>query len=603
MTQISIRNLAIIAHVDHGKTTLVDGLLAQSGAFRKNQEVVECVLDSDDLERERGITILAKNTVVFWKDIKINLIDTPGHADFGGEVERVLSMADGVLLLVDAFEGPMPQTRFVLSKAFANHLVPIVVVNKMDRPDARPREVVEEIYDLFIDLGADEEALEFPVLYASGRKAWASLDPDREGEDLSPLFDAILEHIPGPRDDVSGPLQFRVSTLDHSDYVGRIVVGRVHRGRIRRMDTVMHVDRDGNRKPVRIRGVYRYVGLQREECESVSAGDLCAIYGIEDLDIGDSLTDLEVVEPLPRVAIDEPTLSMVFRVNDSPFAGKEGRFVTSRQLRERLQRELRHNVALRVEPGDSPDVFLVSGRGLMHLGILAETMRREGYEFAVGKPEVITREIDGKKHEPIEMLVVDVPENAVGKVIEYLGIRKAEMVSMTPRGEWQHLEFEVPARGLVGARTKLLGLTQGRIVMHHVFHAYGPWKGPIPDRGCGVLISSAQGPATAYAIEQLKDRGTFFIRPQTEVYEGMIVGEHCKENDIVVNVCRGKKLTNIRSSTKEATTKMAAARIPGLEEALEFIAADELVEATPHSIRLRKIHRHEKDRKKVQRAG
>jgi GTP-binding protein len=599
MARPEIRNLAIIAHVDHGKTTLVDGLLEQSGTFRENQEVEDCFLDSNDLERERGITILAKNTVVHWKGVKINIIDTPGHADFGGEVERVLSMADGVCLLVDAFEGPMPQTRFVLRKAFDNGLVPIVIVNKVDRPEARPREVVDEVYDLFIDLDCDEDALEFPVLYASGRDGWASLDPDTHGEDLSPLFETVLAHCPIPKDDPAGPLQFRVSTLDHSDYVGRIVVGRVHRGKLERMQRVMHVDRDGKQKDVQVRGIYRYVGITREECESVEAGDICAIYGVEDIGIGDSLCDLEHIEPLEPIAIDEPTISMTFRVNDSPFVGKDGKYVTSRHIGDRLERELRTNVAMRLERGETNDAWVVSGRGLMHLGILAENMRREGFEFAVGKPRVLVREIDGRKHEPIELLVVDSPEETVGKVIEYLGARRGEIITMSNRGEYTHLEFKIPSRGLLGARTRILNLTQGRAIMHHSFLEYGEWRGEVMRRTAGVLISMAQGAATNYSIDKLRDRGTFFVEGGDPIYEGMIVGEHCKDKDIVVNVTAEKKLTNIRSATKESFTKMIAPRKLSLEEALEYVEEDELAEITPHSIRLRKLHLKEKDRKRA----
>lgn len=598
---VPIRNVAIIAHVDHGKTTLVDKLLEQSGAFRENQEVEECFLDSNDLERERGITILAKNTVVHYKDTKINIIDTPGHADFGGEVERVLSMADGVIVLVDAFEGPMPQTRFVLGKAFEHGLKPLVVVNKVDRPDARPSEVVDEVFDLLIDLGADDDVIESPVLFASARDGWASRAADKIGSDMTPIFDEILAHVPAPLDEVDGPLQFRVSSTDHSDYVGRIVIGRVHRGQLTKT-RVMHVDRNGKQVEAQVRGVYRYVGISREECDSVGAGDIAAVYGIETLGIGDSLTDLEVIEPLEPIAIDEPTISMVFRVNNSPFAGREGKFVTSRQLKDRFERELRTNVALRVEPTDSPDAFHVSGRGLMHLGILAENMRREGFEFAVSPPVVLTKEIDGKTHEPIEHLVVDTPEDSVGKIIEFLGQRKAGLTTMSSKGEFRHLEFEIPARGLIGARTRILNLSQGRAIMHHSFLKYGEDRGEVQGRIAGVLIASSKGVATAHAIETLKDRGSFFIEPQTEVYEGMIVGEHCKENDIAVNIVREKKLTNIRSATKESFSRVVPARLLSLEEALEYIAEDEFVEVTPTKIRMRKAMLNEKDRKRADRA-
>ncbi|MCA8969023.1 MAG: translational GTPase TypA [Planctomycetes bacterium] len=594
---IPIRNVAIIAHVDHGKTTLVDGLLRTCGAFRENEAVEERVMDSGDLERERGITIQSKSTSVEYRGVRIQLVDTPGHADFGGEVERVLSMADGVILLVDAFEGPMPQTRFVLTKAFEHGLTPVIVINKVDRPEARPKEVVNEVFDLLIDLGADEDVIECPVLYASGRDGWASRDPAVKGTDMVPIFDEILAHVPEPTDDPNGPLQFRVSSIDHSDYVGRIVIGRVHRGTLRKT-RVMHVDRDGKRQEVQVRGVFRYVGITREECDSVGAGDIAAIYGIENLGIGDSLTDLEVVEPLEPIAIDEPTISMVFRVNNSPFAGREGKFVTSRQLKERFERELRTNVALRVAPTDSPDAFHVSGRGLMHLGILAENMRREGFEFAVSPPVVLTKEVDGKKHEPIEQLVIDAPDDCVGKIIEFLGQRKAELQSMSSKGEFRHLEFEIPSRGLIGSRTRILNLSQGRAIMHHSFLRFGPDRGELAGRIAGVMIASSMGAVTGYAIDLLKDRGTFFVLPQTEVYEGMIVGEHCKENDIIVNIGREKKLTNIRSSTKEAFTKLTPPRLLSLEEALEYISDDELVEITPTSIRLRKAFLKEKDRKR-----
>ena len=599
---VPIRNIAIIAHVDHGKTTLVDELLKQSGAFRENQEVEECFLDSNDLERERGITILAKNTVVHWKNTKINIIDTPGHADFGGEVERVLSMADGCLLLVDAFEGPMPQTRFVLGKAFENGLQPILVVNKIDKPDARPQEVVNECFDLLIDLGADDSVLETPVVFASGKDGWASRDVGDRGGDMKPLLDTILEHVPAPEDDPDGPLQFRVSQLDYSDFVGRIAIGRIHRGKLRRHMRAMHVSRDGPQHEELIRGVYRYVGITREECDEVGAGDIAAIYGLENITIGDSLTDLETVEPLPPIAIDQPTISMIFRVNASPFAGREGKYVTSRQIKERLDRELRVNVALRVEETDSPDAWTVSGRGIMHLGILLENMRREGYELAIGPPRVITREIDGQLMEPIELLAIDTPDDCSGKIIEFLGQRKAELTQMAQKGDYRHLEFKIPSRGLIGARTRILNLSQGRAIMHHSFLEYGEHRGDVQGRIAGVLVSSAQGAATGYSIEQLKDRGSFFVTPQTQVYEGMIVGEHCKDNDIVVNLVREKKLTNIRSATKEAFTKMVPPRLLSLEEAIEYVSGDELVEITPTSIRLRKTMLKEKDRKRAERA-
>ena len=599
-----IRNVAIIAHVDHGKTTLVDGLLRQTGTFRENQQVGECVMDSNELEKERGITILAKNTVVNWHGTRINIIDTPGHADFGGEVERVLSMADGVLLLVDAAEGPMPQTRFVLQKAFGHHLKPIVVVNKVDKHDARPEEVVNEIFDLFIDLDADESALEFPVFYGSGRQGWMTPDlaearQGGKGLNLKPLFDAILAHIPAPKDDPKGPLQFRVSTLDWSDYVGRIAIGRVHRGTMRAGARVMHCSRDGSRQEVTVRGVLRFVGLAREEAKVIEAGDLCAVHGVEDIEIGDTLAAVEQPDAMPVIAIDEPTMSIVMRVNDSPFAGRDGgKYLTSRHLRERLEKELRVNVALKVEPGDTADSFLLSGRGVMHLGFLLETMRREGYEFSVMKPHVLFKEEGGQKLEPIEYLTVDVPQPSVGKAIEILGTRRAELLKMDKKGSFTRLEFTVPARGLIGVRSRLLNATAGEATMHHVFHGYGPFRGPIEERTAGVLISMAGGSATFYALDGLRDRGQFFVPEGTEVYEGMVVGEHCKDNDLCVNLSREKKATNVRSSTKETFVKMPPPRVFGVEDALEYVAEDELVEVTPKHVRMRKLYLKENERKR-----
>ncbi len=603
----NIRNVAIIAHVDHGKTTLVDGLLRQTGTFRDNQAVGDCVMDSNELEKERGITILAKNTVVTYKGTRINIVDTPGHADFGGEVERVLSMADGVLLLVDAAEGPMPQTRFVLQKAFSHHLKPIVVVNKIDKLEARPQEVVNEIFDLFIDLDADEVALEFPVFYGSGRQGWMSSDlaaaqQGGEGKNLQTLFDAILSYIPAPKDDPAAPLQFRVTTLDWSDYVGRIAIGRVHRGRIKTNERVMHLSRNGTQKEVNVRGVYRFVGLSREETKEIEAGDLCGIYGVENIEIGDTLAALERPEAMPIIAIDEPTMTIVMRVNDSPFAGRDGgKFLTSRHLRERLEKELRVNVALRVEPGDAADNFKLSGRGVMHLGFLLETMRREGYEFAVAKPQVLFKDLDGEKQEPIEYLTVDAPAEAVGKVIEILGTRKAELLKMDRKGSFTRLEFTVPARGLIGVRSRLLNATQGQATMHHVFHGYGVYRGAIEERTAGVLVSMAQGNTTFYALDGLRDRGVFFVPEGAEVYEGMVVGENCKDNDLVVNVVREKKATNVRSSTKETFVKMPPPRVFGVEDALEYVGEDELVEITAKTVRLRKAYLKETDRKRSER--
>ena len=601
MPRDTLRNIAIIAHVDHGKTTLVDGLLKQTGTFRQNQAVGDCIMDSNELEKERGITILAKNTVVTYKGVKINIIDTPGHADFGGEVERVLSMADGVLLLVDAAEGPMPQTRFVLSKAFLHKLIPIVVINKVDRTDARAQEVVNEVFDLFIDLDASEEQLEFPVLYGSGRDGWMSRDQNVKTEDLEQLFETILAHIPAPKDDPSGPVQFRVSSLDWSDYVGRIAIGRVHRGKLLAGQRVMRVLPDGKQKEVLVRGIYTFSGMTRVEVPSVEAGDLAAVYGVEEISIGDSLCDLERVEPLPVIAIDEPTMTILMRVNDSPFAGKDGQYVTSRHLRDRLDKELRTNVALRVETGETPDQFKLSGRGVMHLGFLLETMRREGYEFAVGKPEVIFHDKDGTTQEPIEYLTIDTPEECVGKAIEILGERKAELVNMSKKGSFQRLEFTVPARGLIGVRNRLLNATQGRATMHHVFFGYGDYRGDISGRGAGVLVSMAQGRSTFYALDGLRDRGSFFIDEGIEIYEGMVVGEHCKDGDIVVNLSREKKLTNVRSSTKEQVVKLPPPREFGVEDGLEYVEDDELVEITPEHIRLRKLLLNEKDRKRKDR--
>ncbi|MEM7201231.1 MAG: translational GTPase TypA [Planctomycetota bacterium] len=593
-----LRNVAIIAHVDHGKTTLVDALLRQTGEFREGQEVQECVLDSNELERERGITILAKNTVVHYRDHKINIIDTPGHADFGGEVERVLSMADGVLLLVDAAEGPMPQTRFVLSKAFQHNLRPIVVVNKVDKRDARAKEVVDEVLELFLDLDAPEEALDFPVLYGSGRDGWMSESPDQPTTDLRALFDAILERIPAPIDDPEGPTQFRTSTLDWSDYVGRIVIGRVHRGRLRAGDRYALVAKDGKPREVAVRGLYAFDSLTRRDTDQVEAGDLCGVWGIEDIEIGDSLCAVDTVEPLPRIAVDEPTVSITIRVNDSPYAGREGKYLTSRHIRERLLREERVSVALQIKPGDTPDSFVVAGRGVMHLGFLLETMRREGYELAVARPRVLYREENGKRLEPIERLLVDSPDSAVGKVIEILGERRGEIANITNRGSFQRIEFTVPARGLIGVRNRVLNASGGEATMHHIFDGYGPHRGEIARRTAGVMVAMATGPATFYALDNLRDRGIFFVQPQAEVYEGMIVGEHCKEGDIVVNLSREKKLTNIRSSTKESFVKLPPPRLFGIEEALEYLGDDELVEVTPTAVRLRKMKLKEKDRRR-----
>lgn len=592
-----IRNIAIIAHVDHGKTTLVDQLLKQSNVFRKNQVVQDCFLDSNDLERERGITILAKNISIPYKDVKINLIDTPGHADFGGEVERVLKMADGVLLLVDAFEGPMPQTRFVLEKALHLHLKPIVVINKIDRPDNRPTEVLNEIYDLFIDLGADDAQLEFPVIYASGRNGWAVKNLKDERKDLVPLLEKIVNKIPPPKVE-EGTTQMQITSLDHNDYVGRIGIGRVFRGTLKKSDSLCIIKRDGTIHPVSISQLFVFEGIEREEVEEVVAGDICAIVGVEDIDIGDTISDAENPEPLSIIDIDEPTISMYFTVNTSPFYGKEGKYVTSRHLRDRLYKELEKNVAMRLEETGSPDTYKVSGRGLLHLSILIENMRREGYEFAVGPPKVIYKEIDGKKAEPIEILVVDVPNDLTGKVIELVGQRRGVMTKMEQKGSLTTLEFHIPSRGLMGLRNKILTVTSGEGIMHHRFYQYEYFKGSIVQRSNGVLISMHDGQSTAYAIDSLQDRGEFFIEPGDIVYRGQIVGEYNKDNDIEVHVQRGKKLSNMRASGSDKAAKIAPAVKFSLEESLEYIKDDELVEVTPKSIRMRKLYLDPTERKR-----
>ena len=592
-----IRNIAIIAHVDHGKTTLVDQLLKQSKIFRQNQVVQERFLDSNDLERERGITILSKNISIPYKDIKINLIDTPGHADFGGEVERVLKLADGVLLLVDAFEGPMPQTRFVLEKALHLHLKPIIVINKIDRTDNRPAEVLDEIYDLFIDLNAHEDQLDFPVIYASGRNGWAVTDLKNEQKNLTPLLDTIINNIPPPKIE-DGTTQMQVTTLDYNDFVGRIGIGRVFRGILQKQSQLSIIKRDGKVHPVTIKQLFVFEGLERTEVEEVDSGDICAIVGVEDIDIGDTIADSDNPEPLPIIAIDEPTISMNFTVNTSPFYGKEGKYVTSRHLRDRLFKELEHNVALQVEETGSPDTYKVSGRGILHLSVLIENMRREGYEFAVGPPKVIYKEINGKKTEPIELLVVDVPNESTGKVIELVGQRRGEMVKMEQKGSLTTLEFHIPARGLMGLRNRILTATAGQGIMHHRFYQYEYFKGSIVQRQNGVLISMHEGQSTAYAINSLQDRGEFFIEPGDVVYQGQIVGEYNKDNDIEVHVQRGKKLTNMRASGSDKAVKIAPAIKFSLEETLEYIKDDELVEVTPESIRMRKFYLDPTERKR-----
>jgi GTP-binding protein len=592
-----IRNIAIIAHVDHGKTTLVDQLLKQSNVFRKNQVVQDCFLDSNDLERERGITILAKNISIPYHDVKINLIDTPGHADFGGEVERVLKMADGVLLLVDAFEGPMPQTRFVLEKALHLHLKPIIVINKIDRPDNRPAEVLDEIYDLFIDLGADDAQLDFPVIYASGRNGWAVKNLKDERKDLVPLLEKIVKKIPQPKVE-EGTTQMQITSLDYNDYVGRIGIGRVFRGTLKKNDPLCIIKRDGSIKPVTINQLFIFEGIARTEVDEVVAGDICAMVGVEDIDIGDTIADAENPEPLSIIDIDEPTISMYFTVNTSPFYGKEGKYVTSRHLRDRLYKELDKNVAMRLEETGSPDTYKVSGRGLLHLSILIENMRREGYEFAVGPPKVIYKEIDGKKAEPIEVLVVDVPNDLTGKVIELVGQRRGAMTKMEKKGSLTTLEFHIPARGLMGLRNRILTVTAGEGIMHHRFYQYEFFKGSIVQRQNGVLISMHEGQSTAYAIDSLQDRGEFFIEPGDVVYRGQIVGEYNKDNDIEVHVQRGKKLSNMRASGSDKAAKIAPAVKFSLEESLEYIKDDELVEVTPKSIRMRKLYLDPTERKR-----
>ncbi len=593
----NIRNIAIIAHVDHGKTTLVDQLLKQSKIFRKNQVVQERFLDSSDLERERGITILSKNISIPYEDYKINLIDTPGHSDFGGEVERVLKMADGVLLLVDSFEGPMPQTRFVLEKALHLHLKPIIVINKIDRPDNRPEEVLDEIYDLFIDLDATEEQLDFEYVFASGRDGWAVTNLEEKSADLTPLLDSIIEHIPPPKF-MEGDLQLQITSIDYNDYVGRIGIGRVFRGTMRKADSLSIIKRDGSVHKISIKQLFIFEGLGKVEVEVVPPGDICALVGVEDIEIGDTVAGGENPEPMPIIAIDEPTISLNFTVNTSPFYGREGKYVTSRHLHDRLHKELQQNVALRVEETGSPDTFKVSGRGILHLSILIENMRREGYEFAVGAPKVIYKEINAKKAEPIEILTVDVPNEISGKVIELVGQKKGEMVKMESKGSLTKLEFHIPARGLMGLRNRILTITSGEGIMHHRFYQYEYFKGSISQRQAGVLISMHEGTSTAYAIDSLQDRGRFFITPGDIVYQGQVVGENSKDIDLEVHVQREKKLTNMRASGADKAAKIVPPILFSLEESLEYIKEDELIEVTPKSIRIRKLHLDPHSRKK-----
>ncbi|MGG4217437.1 translational GTPase TypA [Paenibacillus jamilae] len=601
----NIRNIAIIAHVDHGKTTLVDKLLQQSGTFREHEAVQERAMDSNDLERERGITILAKNTAITYKDYLINIVDTPGHADFGGEVERIMKMVDGVLLVVDAYEGCMPQTKFVLRKALEQNLTPIVVVNKIDRPAARPAEVIDEVLDLFIELGANDDQLEFPVVYASALNGTSSLDAEKQDDNMQALYETVVEHIPSPTEKVDEPLQFLVTLMDYNEYLGRIAVGRVNRGIIKQGQAVTVIQRDGSSKSARIEKLFGFQGLKRIETDQAGAGDIVAIAGIKDINIGETIADPNHPEALPVLKIDEPTLQMTFLVNNSPFAGRDGKWVTSRKLRERLLKELETDVSLRVDETDSPDAFIVSGRGELHLGILIENMRREGYELQVSKPEVIVKEIDGKKMEPIERLLIDIPEESMGAVMESLGSRKAEMVNMVNNGTGQvRLEFLIPARGLIGYTTNFLTLTRGYGVMNHAFDSYGPFVGgQVGGRHQGVLVSTENGTSTFYGMLGVEDRGILFLEPGTEIYEGMIVGEHTRDNDIVVNICKEKQLTNVRSATKDDTVKLKTPVIFSLEQALEYLNDDEYCEITPKSIRLRKkiLNKGERERAEKQR--
>lgn len=585
----NLRNVAIIAHVDHGKTTLVDELLKQSGTFRENEQVQERVMDSNDLERERGITILSKNTAVHYKNTKINIVDTPGHADFGGEVERILTMVDGVLLLVDAFEGCMPQTRFVLKKALNLKKKVLVVVNKIDRPGARPSEVIDEVLDLFIELGADEDQIEFPVVYASAKDGYSSLDPDVREGDMRPLLDAILEHINAPDGDIDGPLQILFSSLDYDDYIGRIGVGRVERGKILRGENVVLCKQDGKQENVKISRLYQFEGLKRVEVDSAMMGDIVCVSGIADLNIGETACDPECIEPLPFVKIDEPTISMNFIVNDSPFAGREGKFVTSRNLRDRLFKEVETNVSMRVEETDSTDTFKVSGRGELHLSILIETMRRQGYEFQVSRPEVIYKTINGQLCEPIELLIIEVPEQYVGSVIEKLGSRKGELENMGSRnGGATHLEFKIPARGLIGYRSEFMTDTNGNGIMNQLFAGYEPYKGDIQTRERGSIVVHETGTSTGYGLFNTQDRGRLFIGPGVEVYEGMIVGECSRNEDIVCNVCKKKQMTNTRAAGSDDALRLVPHSTLSLEQSMEFIKDDELLEVTPESLRLRK---------------
>ena len=597
---MNIRNIAIIAHVDHGKTTLVDKILHATKVFRDNQETGELIMDSNDLEKERGITIFSKNASVQYKDVKINVIDTPGHSDFGGEVERVLKMADGVLLLVDAFEGPMPQTRFVLQKALQLHLKPIVVINKVDKPNCRPDEVHDAVFELFFNLDATEEQLDFPTIYGSSKQGWmnTSLEPT---ENITPLLDAILQYVPEPKVD-EGTLQMQITSLDYSSFLGRIAVGKVARGSIKEGQPIALIQADGSIKKSKVKELYTFEGMGKKKAIEVLAGDICAVVGLEDFNIGDTIADIENPEALPVISVDEPTMSMLFSINNSPFFGKDGKFVTSRHLRDRLMKETEKNLALKVEDTDSADSFLVFGRGILHLGILVETMRREGFELTVGQPTVLVKEINGKKHEPYEILVVDVPQEFSGKVIDLVTQKKGEMLVMESKGEMQHLEFEIPSRGLIGLRSNMLTNTAGEAVMAHRFLEYKPWKGAIPGRNNGVLISKNQERTTGYSIDKLQDRGTFFVDPGEDVYTGQIIAEHIKPGDLVVNATEAKKLTNHRASGTDDASRIAPKTLMTLEECMEYIQQDECIEVTPKNIRMRKVILNEDERKKVQKS-
>lgn len=593
---MEIRNIAIIAHVDHGKTTLVDRILQTTKVFRENQETGELIMDSNDLERERGITIFSKNAAVTYNDVKINVIDTPGHSDFGGEVERVLKMADGVILLVDAFEGPMPQTRFVLQKALQLNLRPIVVINKVDKANCRPDEVHDAVFELFFNLDATEEQLDFPTYYGSGKNGWFndSLTPTT---DITPLMDGIIKHVPPPKVN-EGPLQLQITSLDYSSFLGRIAIGKVTRGSIKENQMIALVQADGSIKKSRVKELYVFEGMGKRKAAEVVAGDLCAVVGLEDFNIGDTIADVETPEALPVISVDEPTMSMTFSINNSPFFGKDGKFVTSRHLRDRLMKETEKNLALRVEDTDSADSFNVYGRGILHLGILIETMRREGYELTVGNPQVLVKTIDGKKCEPYENLVVDVPSEFSGKVIDLVTQKKGEMLVMESKGEMQHLEFEIPSRGLIGLRSQMLTNTAGEAVMAHRFIDYKPWKGPIPGRNNGVLIAKFGGTTTAYSIDKLQDRGSFFVDPGEDVYVGQIIAEHIKPGDLNVNAVEMKKLTNHRASGADDAVRITPKLLFTLEECMEYIQQDECIEVTPKNIRMRKVILNEEDRKK-----